>query len=236
MDWVRVDVDFFDHPKILGLPERAQILYLRGLLYCGKHETDWVVPTAFCARSKAKPLVDAGVWDVVDGGWHIHNAEERQPGIEQLRASRERRSEHARKAARARWEHAPSIASSNASSMPNGCSDDATLTVTHTSSSSASHLREVIHTPDDDDLVGKALNILADRRMKLANGSIANPGAYRQATLRGLREQYADQLYDLALVGDAQQVADFLEPPPPPVRTDFAPGTGRIPNWSKGES
>jgi hypothetical protein len=48
MPWVRLDTGLPDHPKILALiaakKQRAALVYVFGLAYSGRHETDGFVP------------------------------------------------------------------------------------------------------------------------------------------------------------------------------------------------
>ena len=248
MDWVRLDVGFFRHPDIILLPDRAKIAYLNALLYCGEHETDWTFPKGVIrswgvSMSTAALLVKAGLWEMVDDGWHIRNAERRQPDLATMKEIRRKRAEFGRRGGQA-------SAQAKAKQKLDQKLDleleqepqQNPSTVPYRTYTAQQATRDTHDEPVDNSaapLVEAALRILADRRIAAANGNVRNVDAYRASAIRGLREQYADQLYDVADTRggfSAQQFADFLEPPPPPIRTDFAPGTGRIPNWSKGES
>lgn len=44
MTWARIDDGYFDHPKISGLSQDAQLLHLRAILYSSRFLTDGVVP------------------------------------------------------------------------------------------------------------------------------------------------------------------------------------------------
>lgn len=80
MAWVRVDDSFPDHAKALKARE-AIALWLEGLCYANRHLTDGVLPTHVVAAMRltrnpikaAGVLVEAGLWEVCEGGWRIHD-------------------------------------------------------------------------------------------------------------------------------------------------------------------
>ena len=75
MDWVKLDTRYYMDPKIVGLPVDAEVLFLRGLAYCGDQETKGFIPEAVVpqlARNRrpattVKALVDAGLWKRAKG-------------------------------------------------------------------------------------------------------------------------------------------------------------------------
>jgi hypothetical protein len=109
MEWIRLDVNVLDDPKIVqafasgGL--EAVILYVWGLTYAGKHETDgWIFEAAlnavpFLRKTKKVPqaLIDAGLWERTATGYQIHGWAARQPTKEQneerRRIDRERKAD-----------------------------------------------------------------------------------------------------------------------------------------------
>lgn len=245
MDWVRLDVGFFRHPDIIMLPDRAKIAYLNALLYCGEHETDWTFPKGVIrswgvSMSTAALLVKAGVWEMVDEGWHIRNAERRQPDLATMKEIRRQRAEFGRRGGLAKARaNAKQKLEQEPDQKPQQKLWQKPSTVPYRTEPAAAATRDTHDQPVENSaaaLIDEALNILADRRIAAANGSVANPAAYRAASIRGMRDQYADQLCDASDAHTAESLANWLEPPPPPIRTNFAPGSGRIPNWSKGES
>lgn len=242
MDWVRLDVDFFDHPRTGVLPERVQLAYLRALAWCGQHETGWKFPKAMVRQFGATPkivkaLVDAELWEPVNYGWHIRDAEDYQPNLDELQALRQMRTERARKAARARW--------SNASSMPeallNGCSDDAPampqLQKQLQKPSSSSLV--FTHDPPDgaaDEMISAALRIIADRRIASSQARITNLDGYRKTVVDQLKQDHRrriDQLRCDPIIASGRwsvdDIANLLEPQPvAPPAIDFAPGSGKL--------
>jgi hypothetical protein len=77
MSWTKLDDGLYDHPKVLAAGNEATGLFCRALSYCGKQLTDGFVPASvasFLGREKAvEALVDAGLWERVDGGFNVHD-------------------------------------------------------------------------------------------------------------------------------------------------------------------
>ena len=78
--WTPLAVNYFRHPKIIGITPRARLLHLAGFCYCQEHVTDGLIPEgalpvlaaeAGSSRAAAKELVDGGLWERVDGGWLV---------------------------------------------------------------------------------------------------------------------------------------------------------------------
>lgn len=122
MSWVMIDDEFADHPKFCGIGDDGLALWVRALAYSNKKLTDGRVPTdavPLLSRSKkpfdvAKKLVDArapgsehGLWEVVDGGYQIHDFHDFQPSAAMARAKRAevsaKRVESGRLGAAKRW-------------------------------------------------------------------------------------------------------------------------------------
>ena len=116
-NWLRLDLDFLDNPKMLGLMNGeasrvALLLWVDGLCYATRHLTDgwipkqWPVSRGYSAKHVSR-LIDAGLWHEQvlngDGGWLIHDylayQKSRDAWLEQ--------SEQKRAAARVRWERRP---------------------------------------------------------------------------------------------------------------------------------
>jgi hypothetical protein len=82
----KVDVNLFDHPKIVGLSDAAFRLYLSSIAYANRLMTDGYVAEAVIGRlidvpwdADAKPLdyaaelVRAQLWETVEGGYEVHD-------------------------------------------------------------------------------------------------------------------------------------------------------------------
>lgn len=88
LPWVRLDSSIYTHDKItllLSRPDgyRAYAVYTFSLAFAGGHATDGFIPkhTLPIIRGTdkhARMLVDHSLWDYTEGGWKIHNWEQRQ--------------------------------------------------------------------------------------------------------------------------------------------------------------
>lgn len=101
--WVKVLVDFVDHEKTIAAIDEgggdAGWLWLKAMSWSRRRLTDGRLPHAVVrdlARfSKAKPeklaaaLVNAGLWEAVEGGYQIHDFADFAPTKEQVEAKRE---------------------------------------------------------------------------------------------------------------------------------------------------
>lgn len=82
MTWIKLDDQFFAHPKIRAAGATAVLLHLAGLTYCGRYKTDGRVPksavTLIAVEAFAKPgavtrLVDVGLWHDLGDEFEIHD-------------------------------------------------------------------------------------------------------------------------------------------------------------------
>jgi len=89
--WTKLDDGFGDHPKLAALSSDAFRLHVRSMCYAGRYLTDGKVPTAFVAsapKSLVEELVSGGLWEVVSGGWMIHDYLDFNPTREKVLAER----------------------------------------------------------------------------------------------------------------------------------------------------
>ena len=101
--WIKVDDGFISHPKVLAAAEmlgpyglgRAVAGWLTGVTYAGAHQTDGFIPTRIIAQMDdpqakvvAKVLVQAGLWEAVDGGFRIHDYHDYNPKAEKVIAAK----------------------------------------------------------------------------------------------------------------------------------------------------
>lgn len=123
--WLRLDTEFADHPKVLEAGPDAALAWLRLLSYSVRQGTDGKLPPPIVARETAElvdRLIDVGLLDRREGNVVIHDYLDYQVTAEEWQGKQRARSEHARKAARARWD-----AQRNAPSIDSGrCSGNAT--------------------------------------------------------------------------------------------------------------
>lgn len=79
MTWVRLDDEFPDHPKVLGLSDPAFRLHVHALCYASRLLTDGMVPHSWLTGGRGREpkaveqLVATGLWDKVEGGYQIHD-------------------------------------------------------------------------------------------------------------------------------------------------------------------
>lgn len=102
--WTRLDDNFPDHPKVVGLSDRAFRVHVTGLCYASRHLTDGFVPRA-AAKSWGRAvaeLVEARLWVAEDNGYRIHAFLEYNPAREKVLADRMRTGQQRSLAGKAR--------------------------------------------------------------------------------------------------------------------------------------
>jgi hypothetical protein len=132
MPWAKVDDQFTDHVKVVGLSLAARGMWLCGLVYAARRSTDGFIPASIPQREAAgedaapyvQELLDAGLWDRADGGYQIHDYLKYNPSKDDLDAVRIARSEAGAKGAESRWGNKP-MANAMANAMANGSQTDA---------------------------------------------------------------------------------------------------------------
>lgn len=98
MPWVRFEDNFDEHQKIVGLTDAAFRLWIRATAYSARYLTDGLISRSVAkslrphdwARS-AGQLTRAGLWEVVDGGYQVHDYHEYQPTKETVLEQRVKR-------------------------------------------------------------------------------------------------------------------------------------------------
>lgn len=84
MGWTRIDDKFLMNPKVQTVGVHGMALYLAGLIYCNSNLTDGFIANSMLpmicgmayqtpAKRNADRLVDANLWEKVDGGYQIHD-------------------------------------------------------------------------------------------------------------------------------------------------------------------
>lgn len=120
LPWVRLDANIGTHDKLAPLQltpdgRSAFVLYVCALGWAGGHGTDGHIPKnvlSFIAPGLPKKpklaqlLVEAGLWQYVEGGWQIVNYLERQQSSTVTEAVSAQKSAAAQKANCRRW-HGP---------------------------------------------------------------------------------------------------------------------------------
>lgn len=84
MTWTRIDDKFLMNPKVQSVGVHGMALYLSGLIYCNGNMTDGFIMDGMMpiicgmafqtpARHIADKLVEMNLWEVVEGGYQIHD-------------------------------------------------------------------------------------------------------------------------------------------------------------------
>src|SRR4051812_18430034 len=98
MPWVRLEDGFPEHPKIVRAGPAAAWLFVCSLAYANRNLTDGFIPSAIVPRLSelkgtdglAKRLVEAGLWEAVDGGFQVHDYLTYQPSAAKLKEERDK--------------------------------------------------------------------------------------------------------------------------------------------------
>jgi hypothetical protein len=94
MTWLKLDENIMDHPKIETLSKASFYAYITSLCYCSKYLTDGKLSPKIVATStrplQRNALVSAGLWDLVDGTYYVHNYTVHQRTREEVLASRDK--------------------------------------------------------------------------------------------------------------------------------------------------
>lgn len=96
MTWAKLDDRFNDHPILLGLPRSTRLLYVEGLVWACKQETDGAIPTGAVPRftdatdldEHITQLIASGLWTTTDTGWQIVDFLENQRPADEIREGR----------------------------------------------------------------------------------------------------------------------------------------------------
>jgi len=96
MAWIKIDDSFPDHPKVVGLSDKAFRVHISGLCYCGKYLTDGKVPMKIAARFAEEDMAiiaeldEIGLWipDMANNGFIIHDYLTHQTSKDQVEAKR----------------------------------------------------------------------------------------------------------------------------------------------------
>jgi hypothetical protein len=97
--WFKVDDDFYDHPKVKGIPKRARpgaiALWTMAGSWCARYLMDGIVPGHQVSElgslpKDAQTLVDVGLWLIVPGGYQFHDWSAYQPSRAQVEEEREK--------------------------------------------------------------------------------------------------------------------------------------------------
>lgn len=105
MDWVKLAVQYYIDPKVRGLDDAAELMFVRGLARAGELGQEGFIPEADLGLltrrrrwgSLVKALVDAGLWSPVSGGYVVSRWAEWNSAADALAARRQADRERQRK-------------------------------------------------------------------------------------------------------------------------------------------
>lgn len=100
MSWIKIDAGFFRHPKAIRAGRDGRILFIASVCYAGDGLTDGFVPEGALAllaaetgitkpKEAANQLVDSGLWEVVEGGFQVHDYLEYNTASGKVQAERD---------------------------------------------------------------------------------------------------------------------------------------------------
>ena len=147
VSWIPLDDGFHSHRKVVTAGLEAVGLHCRALSWCGASLTDGYVPAALIrefagarAARLAQRLVDAGLWEPGNDGWHIHGWTEHNLPAHSVRARRDAANTRQR-----RWRQAQSAESAQSdgpepSSAQSAKSEKSGLTATAVTPSETRHV------------------------------------------------------------------------------------------------
>ena len=96
--WVKIDDGFADHPKVVGLSDKAFRRHITAMCYAARHLTDGHIPPPIAGSDKAtRELVAAGIWDTNGTGYSIHDYLAYQPTRDEVEERRKARAEAGRR-------------------------------------------------------------------------------------------------------------------------------------------
>ncbi|NDB57280.1 hypothetical protein EB001_02340 [bacterium] len=96
MAWIKIDDAFADHPKVIGLSDKAFRTHIEGLCYSGRYLTDGFIPMIVASRMVNNDMAilvelsNAGLWleDLPNNGFQIHDYLAHQTSKEQVEEKR----------------------------------------------------------------------------------------------------------------------------------------------------
>lgn len=127
MAWLRIDDTVPEHRKMLDAGPAACWLWVCGIAYCQRQLTDGFIPEravamlgvtgAARAKKLAEVLVAAGLFELADGGYRVHDYHDHNATKEEALARKEdisrKRAAAGRRGAETRWQNGKAIASAN---------------------------------------------------------------------------------------------------------------------------
>lgn len=109
--WIALSAHYWQDPAVISAGVGGELLFVRALAYSRGARTDGFIPApalrAFSCgirnpSRQAKALVEAGLWEAVEGGWAIRSWRRWNLSEDEMEGRKEKR----RRAAKARWSKA----------------------------------------------------------------------------------------------------------------------------------
>jgi len=219
--WFKLDNGFPEHPKITQVGGDAAWLYVCGLAYASRNLTDGLIPAGALARLSdrkqpqklAQVLVKAGLWDVHEDGWMVHDYLEHQSSRARVDRDREQ----------ARQRMARRRGSVDVRANTSGSSDEVrqldTDTDTDTENDRQTHgSSSVIHRPESSSSFAQQVTALA---AEVACGrvpyDVGNKRAWIASTARRMLTERAAQILEAHERGmSVPAAAEFILTDPVP--------------------
>jgi hypothetical protein len=99
MTWVKLDDQFFAHPKTIKAGRDARDLFIAGLCHCASQLTDGFVGAEIIpliafkagvsnAKKAVAALLSVGFWETTEGGYLVHDYLEYNPSADRVKADR----------------------------------------------------------------------------------------------------------------------------------------------------
>ncbi len=246
--FIKLDCDYWDHPRIVRAGVMAGVLYQRMSMYCMQHTTDGIVPAAQLPRfalpgtgKLTAALVDAGLIEPHPDGWLVPGYVERYPSAAELEQRRQTSVVNGRKGGRPRKN--PEKTQGVSGQVPSGLRDtkpsgkqevevdvEVEVDPPHPQHGSAARAPA----PDDeDDLPTELLRIAGYPQARPTDGERATvatllrrgwtPDHLRAMALRASTADVDARAYLLKLLGEALN----SDPPPPAAANRVDPMRGR---------
>ena len=224
--WFKLDDGFPEHPKIARVGGDAAWLYVCGLAYASRNLTDGLIPAGALARLSdrkqpqklAQVLVKAGLWDVHEDGWMVHDYLEHQTSRAKVDRDREQARQRMARRRGSQDVRANMPGSSGEVRQPDTDSDTDTEKDRLTNGSSS-----VIHRPESSSSFAHQVTALA---AEVALGrvpyDVGNKRAWIASTARRMLTERAPQILEAHERGmSVPAAAEFILTDPVPTAVTY---------------
>lgn len=212
--WIKLDDQFPDHPKVVGLSDAGFATFVRGLCYCSRFQTDGAIPKPMLARGigttkTSRELVAAGLWEATPDGWLVHDYTDHQRTSAEIEAEREKwRRKKAGQREVSPGDNEGDRVGESTESPADVPPPVVSVQSTEVSRTSAESLALGAEAGERDPRVTEALSRMADEG--LARGTnVGNPAKFRAKCLANATEQHGTDL-DIIAEDYPDETADQL--------------------------